>query len=94
VPTTEPAVAQPGRAVPTTQAASVQPESLVPPTRPAVVQPWRLQGIFYSAAPSAIVNGKTVHIGDEILGHFVMAISAREVTLQNQAGETNVLSLK
>jgi hypothetical protein len=59
------------------------------------VQPaLRLQGIFYSSTkPSALVNGKTVFVGEEISGWRVTAIEPQSVSLQHANGETNVLAL-
>lgn len=53
----------------------------------------KLQGILLSATrPCAIVNGKTVFIGDQVDGLLVTVISKGSVTLRNQT-ETIVLSL-
>jgi hypothetical protein len=53
----------------------------------------RLQGILLAAArPCAIVDGKTVFIGDQVNGLRVAAISKNSVTLQSEK-ETEVLSL-
>jgi hypothetical protein len=51
------------------------------PTAPPPDSP-KLQGIFYSAtAPSAIIDGKTVHPGDQFGQYKVKAISKYTVTL-------------
>jgi hypothetical protein len=53
----------------------------------------KLQGILLSATrPCAIVNGKTVFVGDQVEGLLVTAISKGSVTLRSQT-ETMVLSL-
>jgi hypothetical protein len=53
----------------------------------------RLQGILLATArPCAIVDGKTVFVGDWVSGQRVAAISKGFVTLQNGT-ETNILSL-
>jgi hypothetical protein len=53
----------------------------------------RLQGILLATTrPCAIVNGKTVFVGDWVDGLRIIAISKSAVTLQNGT-ETNVLSL-
>ncbi len=54
----------------------------------------KLQGIFYNPQnPSAILDGRTVFLGDRVTGGFrVIAISPTNVTL-GSATETNVLSL-
>jgi hypothetical protein len=67
-------------------------ESLVaPPSGQAL----RLQAIFYnSPRSSAIVNGKTVFIGEQVAGWTVKAIESKSVTLQNAGGKTNILWLK
>jgi hypothetical protein len=55
--------------------------------------PLKLQGIFFNPKnPSAIVNGRTVSLGERVGGFFVLAISPTAVTLANNA-VTNVLSL-
>jgi hypothetical protein len=53
----------------------------------------KLQGILLTATrPSAIVDGKTVFVGDQVSGLRVVAISKDSVTLQSET-ETKVLSL-
>src|SRR5688572_19783004 len=55
---------------------------------------FRLQGIFYRPAnPSAVVNSKTVFVGDRIGNAKVKAIDHQSVTL-DVAGETKVLTLQ
>lgn len=55
--------------------------------------PLKLQGIFFNPKnPSAIVNGRTVSLGERVGGFFVLAISPTAVTLANNT-TTNVLSL-
>jgi hypothetical protein len=62
----------------------------VVPTKPPEL---KLQGILFAATrPCAIVNDKTVFVGDQIGAFRVTAISKDSVTLQNQT-ETKVLSL-
>lgn len=67
------------------------------PAPTATIQPKtqpQLQGIFYSpTAPAAIVDGKTVRIGDQVMQFHVAAISKRAVTLQDGAGRTLKLSM-
>jgi hypothetical protein len=54
---------------------------------------FKLQGIFYRPAnPSAVVNSKTVFVGDRIANAKVKAIDHQSVTLE-VAGETKVLTL-
>lgn len=53
----------------------------------------KLQGIYFNpSAPSAIVNGRTLYLGDRVGGFRLMAISPVAVTFVS-ATETNVLSL-
>jgi hypothetical protein len=53
----------------------------------------KLQGIFFSPShPSAVVNGKTVYLGDRVNGFRLVAVSPVAVTFV-RATETNVLSL-
>jgi hypothetical protein len=94
------------RALPVAAASKVKPAAVVlsmvtnlPPgsNTVAVVQPKppepRLQGVLLAATrPCAIVNGKTVFVGDQVNGLRVAAISKDSVTLQSET-ETNVLSL-
>ena len=55
---------------------------------------FKLQGIFYSAkSPSAVINSKTVYVGDTIANAKVKAIGRQSVTLE-QDGETKVLTLQ
>ena len=68
-------------------------------TSPVVAPPsgetLRLQAILYnSTRSSAIVNGKTVYVGEQIAGWNVKAIESKSVTLQNASGKTNILWLK
>jgi len=63
------------------------PAEAVPP--PAL----KLQGIFFNPSnPSAVVNGKTVYLGERVNGFRLIAVSPVAVTLAS-ATETNVLSL-
>jgi hypothetical protein len=53
----------------------------------------KLQGIFFNPKnPSAVVNGRTVYVGDRVSGFGVLAVTPHSVTLGN-ATQTNVLSL-
>jgi len=53
-----------------------------------------LQGIVYAASGSwAIVNGKTVHVGDQFGQFRVKAISQRNVTLEKADGSLKKLGL-
>lgn len=55
--------------------------------------PLKLQGIFFNPKnPSAVVNGRTVYLGERVAGFFVLAMSPSSVTFAN-ATSTNVLSL-
>jgi hypothetical protein len=55
--------------------------------------PLKLQGIFFNPQnPSAVLNSRTLYLGDRVNGFRVMAISPVAVTLVS-ATETNVLSL-
>jgi hypothetical protein len=54
---------------------------------------FRLQGIFYRPSkPSAVVNSKTVYVGDLVEGGKIQAITRNSVTLVFE-GETKVLTL-
>jgi len=61
---------------------------------PAAGPAFKLQGIFYRPSnPSAVVNSKTVYIGDLILNGKVKAIDRQTVTI-DVAGSTQVLTLQ
>ena len=73
--------------------ASAEPDSIVAVTDEAPAS-FKLQGIFYRPAnPSAVVNSKTVFVGDRIANAKVKAIDHQSVTLE-VAGETKVLTLQ
>ena len=56
--------------------------------------PFKLQGIFYKATgSSAVINSKTVYVGDTIANAKVKAIGRQSVTLSLD-GETKVLTLQ
>jgi hypothetical protein len=63
------------------------------PPRPTVPA-FKLQGIFYRAAnPSAVINTKTVFVGDQIANGRVKSIGRETVTLDCD-GETKVLTFR
>jgi hypothetical protein len=60
---------------------------------PSKVPELKLQGIFFNPrSPSAVVNGRTVYVGDKVSGFRVFAITPQAVTLATST-QTNVLSL-
>jgi hypothetical protein len=62
-------------------------------TPPAIPEP-RLQGIGYSAAkPWAIVDGKTVYVGDRVGSRQVKEISSSTITLEDTNGGLQTLFL-
>jgi hypothetical protein len=66
-----------------------QPALALPPKAPEL----KLQGIFFNPrSPSAVVNGRTVYVGDKVSGFRVFAITPQTVALGNGT-QTNVLSL-
>lgn len=66
------------------------PAPVIPP-KPA---PPRLQAIIFSTTrPSAIINGKTVFVGDRFEAYRVTEIRPNSLTLAS-SGATNVLKLK
>lgn len=68
-------------------------ESTVAASEPLKPAPLKLQGIFFNPKnPSAVVNGRTVYLGERVAGFFVLAMSPSSVTLANSTA-TNVLSL-
>jgi MSHA biogenesis protein MshK len=54
---------------------------------------FRLKGIIYTTRPLAIINGKTVTLGDHVDGATVFAIGASSVTLLIN-GEHKTLQLR
>jgi hypothetical protein len=64
-----------------------------PPPPPPPPEP-KLQGIVYTPTqPWAIVDGKTVHVGDRLGGFRVKEISQRNVTLEKADGSQKKLGL-
>lgn len=64
--------------------------AIVEAVKPPVL---KLQGIFFSPSnPSAVVNGKTIFLGDRVNGFRLLAVSPVAATFAS-ATETNVLSL-
>jgi hypothetical protein len=61
----------------------------VEPPKPA---PLRLQGIVFSTRPSAVINGKTLFVGDRVREFRVVAIT-RDAAVLVGGGRTNTLSL-
>jgi hypothetical protein len=60
----------------------------------AVVVPIAVQGIMYDPVrPSAIVDGKTVHVGDRVHDFRVKEISKSTITLTGPGGTNEVLGL-
>ena len=53
----------------------------------------KLQGIFYSANPSVIINGKSMKVGDESDGLKVLAITKQSVRVQ-LGSEARELTMK
>jgi len=73
------------------------PEEAMTNTQPVAVEApppeFKLQGIFYNPrSPSAVVNGRTVYVGDRVTGYRVITITPEAVTLSSGT-QTNVLSL-
>jgi hypothetical protein len=63
-------------------------------TEPPVTPAFKLQGIFYRPSnPSAVVNSKTVYIGDIIYNGRVKAIDRQSVTI-DVGGVSQVLTLQ
>jgi hypothetical protein len=56
---------------------------------------YRLQSIFYRVKdPSAVINGKTIFLGDRVGGARVLAIGQDSVTILTPTGQTNILDLQ
>jgi hypothetical protein len=69
--------------------------AIVAPTNAPAPQPtYKLQGIYWRPSrPSAVINGKTVYIGNRVENARVTAIDQESVTITVH-GETKVLSLR
>ena len=98
------ASAQPSAGQPAAPVAGTAPPVAIPPPvagpaptpSPALNPPDlpKLQGIYYSpTAPAAIVDGKTVRPGDQLLQYRVAKITKSVVTLTGTDGKTIKLSL-
>ena len=83
----------PEHSVSNTVGTSVAIEVAAIPSQVPVKPAFRLQGIvFHPTRPSAVINGKTVFVGDKIADKRVFAIAEDTVTVAG-SGETNVLTL-
>jgi HD-like signal output (HDOD) protein/CheY-like chemotaxis protein len=72
---------EPTAAVPSPVVTNVPPPS--PPPQEQALPEFRVNGIIYtSVRPSAILNGRTVSIGDQVNGATVVRIGRSDVTLQ------------
>ena len=61
---------------------------------PVIVAPIKVQGIMYDLVrPWAIVDGKTVYVGDRVGDSRVKAISKSTITLEGPGGTNEVLGL-
>ncbi|MFM1768123.1 MAG: hypothetical protein RJA22_652 [Verrucomicrobiota bacterium] len=78
-----------------TPVAEAAPAPATAPVNPAAPLPtFRLQGIFFRTTnPSAMVNGKSVLVGDFVSGARVKAIEREQVTLEYE-GQTKTLTLR
>ena len=89
--------APPAPVVARQQAAEAALAVVVPPVPPPPLNPPdapRLQGIFYSpTAPAAIVDGKTVLVGDHYLQYRVAEITRYTVTLVDPDGKAIKLGM-
>lgn len=77
-----PIIQPPAAPAPTSTSAPATPPTPAPTAAPALPTVPKLQGIFYSAtAPTAILDGKTVGVGDKFGDYHVQHISQDTVTL-------------
>jgi hypothetical protein len=97
--TTAAAVRSPVQAVPAAPKPSV-PKPAPPPTTVAVaapapvLPPLKLQGItYYNAKWQAIINGKTVYVGDNVNGFRVAVISRNYVSFVAPDGSKKMIPL-
>jgi hypothetical protein len=83
---------KPAASTNTTPATAAAPVESAPET--GTIPGYKLQGIFYRPSnPSAVINSKTVFLGDRIANAKVKAIDRQSVTLDLE-GETKVLTLQ
>lgn len=90
---TEATAIAPTTATPTNAA----PVAAATPAAPALppAPTYKLQSLFFRAKnPCAVINGKTVFVGDHVAGANVVAIDKYSATLITPAGETKVLELQ
>jgi hypothetical protein len=74
--------------------AATAPPPPAPHAEPAVFPRLVLQGIYYKPSrPSAVINSKTVYIGDRVSQAKILAIDRREVTVQ-WGSEVRVLAIE
>ncbi len=82
----EPAISEPAPEPTPAIASQATVTNIPPPSLPpkeSALPDFRLNGIIYTVAhPSAMVNGKTVYVGDQVSGATVISISRSDVTLQ------------
>jgi hypothetical protein len=80
----------PGESTPADVPSAEPPPGPPPPTFPTL----KLQGIFYSRTkPSALINGRTLFLGDQVEGAVLKRIDALEVEVEYN-GQTRTLSLR
>ncbi len=100
--TTPSAVPAPSAQIPVPASVAVKPPApataLAPTQSVAVVAPpppaLKVQGIFYNSdRPQAIVNGRTVYIGDNVSGFQVKLISQDKVSFIAPDGSEKTLAL-
>jgi putative nucleotidyltransferase with HDIG domain len=85
-PVPKPAASQPAPEPTTAIASQAALTNAAPPSLPPKESPlpdFRLNGIIYTVGrPSAILNGQTVYVGDQVSGATVLSIRQTDVTLQ------------
>ena len=100
-------VAQPAQAVPAATPSNAAPDmvssmaaattNVTPVAESPKAEPmtYQLQSIFYRARnPSAVINGKTVFLGERVGGAKVLAIDKDSVTILLPNRQTNILDLQ
>lgn len=64
-----------------------QAEPAAPPPAPEALEPLRLQGVIrHPSAPLAIINGKTLAVGETVARHRIESIGTDEVVLAGPDG--------
>lgn len=94
VPQAVPREVQPGKLEPETKLVALDPIPSPQPSRKVAFPALKLQGIYFRLKnPSALINNRTMYLGDEIEGARLVGID-RFLVIMEMHGQTNHYSLK